>query len=258
VIPGFYRASKNLTGPDIVRLRLNRRAAARPDPVSGAAEERDTQVHDQLDGLVVNMELTLISIIQGVALYFLTDTSRQLLVSMQVAYWPYIIVGLVTIFLFWSRSLIHTFTVIRWPLEFGHNFLYIACTLIEAVMFTQLANLENWFLLGTVYALVVWFLFAFDLGMIRKRRDECHGSEKEYLCDMLERDQLLNVRVLMPGLALFHLAAYLLIHFRPATFVAGSWHLALGIAQLVGGIFYLTYVLGFYRRIAPMIVTWKA
>src|SRR5258708_29842578 len=31
-------------------------------------------------------------------------------------------------------------TVIRWPLEFGHNFLYIACALVEAFSFAQLGN----------------------------------------------------------------------------------------------------------------------
>jgi hypothetical protein len=240
----------------VIQRFYRRASSVATDPANG--EGGDVAVREQLDGLVVNMELTLISIIQGVALYFLTDTARGLLVNMQVAYWPYIVVGLATIFLFWSRSLIHTFTVIRWPLEFGHNFLYIACTLVEAAMFTQLANLENWFLLGTIYAMLVWFLFAFDLGMIYRRRAECRDTEREYLCELLERDQLLNVRVLMPALTIFHLAAYLAIRFYPALFIEHAWHLALGLAQLVGGVLYLAYVLWFYRRIAPMIVKWRA
>ena len=40
----------------------------------------------QLDGLVVNIELTLISIIQGVALSFLADNSREILVGLQLAF----------------------------------------------------------------------------------------------------------------------------------------------------------------------------
>src|SRR5690242_48613 len=79
-----------------------------------------TKLRDDLDGLVVNMELTLISIIQGVALYFLTESSRAPLLEGQFGVVPYVVVGLLIIFLFWSRSAIHTFTVIRWPLEFGH------------------------------------------------------------------------------------------------------------------------------------------
>src|SRR5205085_2795415 len=104
-----------------------------------------TKLRDDLDGLVVNMELTLISIIQGVALFFLTDSSRIPLLAGQFAVLPYVIVGLLIIFLFWSRSAIHTFTVIRWPLEFGHNFGYVACTLAEAILFTQMSNVTNWY-----------------------------------------------------------------------------------------------------------------
>ena len=40
----------------------------------------------QLDGLVVNIELTLISIIQGVAFSFLADNSRAVLVNLQLAF----------------------------------------------------------------------------------------------------------------------------------------------------------------------------
>ena len=42
----------------------------------------------QLDGLVVNIELTLISIIQGVALSFLADHAREVLVGFQLSFWP--------------------------------------------------------------------------------------------------------------------------------------------------------------------------
>ena len=86
----------------------------------------------ELDSVVVNIELTLVSIIQGVALYFLTDNARSLLSMQHASAFPYIAAGLCVIFIFWSRSVIHTLTLIRWPLEFGHNFFYIACALGEA------------------------------------------------------------------------------------------------------------------------------
>src|SRR5438046_2137975 len=81
----------------------------------------------ELDSTVVNIELTLVSIIQGVALYFLTENART---ALSLNNWPallYISAGLCVIFIFWSRSIIHTLTFIKWPLEFGHNFFYIAC-----------------------------------------------------------------------------------------------------------------------------------
>ena len=76
---------------------------------------------NELDAMVVNVELTLSSIVQGVALSFLADSARTVLTAGMASAWPYVITGLLIILLFWSRSLIHTLTLIRWPLEFGHN-----------------------------------------------------------------------------------------------------------------------------------------
>src|SRR5207237_10421784 len=81
----------------------------------------------ELDATVVNIELTLASIIQGVALYFLTENARA---SLSWQHWfavLYVAAGLCIIFIFWSRSVIHTLTLIKWRLQFGHNFFYIAC-----------------------------------------------------------------------------------------------------------------------------------
>ncbi len=113
-------------------------------------KEKSSSSQTHLDGLVVNIELTLISIIQGVAFSFLADNSSSVLVNRQFIFWPYAITGLLIILLFWSRSLIHTLTVIRWPLKFGHNFMYIACTLVETIAFTQLTNPLHWYAL-TLY-----------------------------------------------------------------------------------------------------------
>ncbi len=95
--------------------------------------------------MVVEIELTLCSIIQGVALYFLVDNARLVLSGGQSVAWPYVATGLLIILLFWSRSLIHTLTLIRWPLEFVHNFFYIACALLESLAFTRLADPFMWF-----------------------------------------------------------------------------------------------------------------
>ena len=159
---------------------------------------------EELDGLVGNMELTLMSIIQGVTLFFLTDSSRAPLLAGQLSFLPYIIVGLLIVLLFWSRSLIHTFTVIRWPLEFGHNYLYIACTLVEAILFTQLNNVRNWYLVGTFYSAVVWFLFIFDVRMIRQRLNESHGQAGKALFGIVLKEQYLHVRIGMPVVTGFY------------------------------------------------------
>lgn len=109
-----------------------------------------------LDAAVVNIELTLISIIQGLALGVLAAASVEPLVQLQWQAWPYVLTGLLVVLIFWSRALVHTLSFIGWPLEFGHTFVYFGATLLEAVALSQVAHPERWFALNTLYALAVW------------------------------------------------------------------------------------------------------
>ena len=113
----------------------------------------------ELDSVVINIELTLASIIQGVALFFLTDNARAIITMRHWGSFLYVAAGLCVIFIFWSRSIIHTLTLIRWPMEFGHNFFYIGCALGEAILFSRLDNPLAWFQLSATYAAAVWLLF---------------------------------------------------------------------------------------------------
>ena len=207
-----------------------------------------------LDGMVVNLELTLISIIQGVALYFLTDSSRALLMSMQFSAWPYILAGLLVILLWWSRAVIHTLTVIRWPIEFGHNFLYIASTLIEAVMFTQVGNPANWYWVGAAYGLLVWLLFVIDLRLIGRRMREPRGPAGTQLLSIIQREQRLQALLFMPVTVLFYLVAGRLINSQPQFFIDANGHLIFAALQLVGALSYITYIVLYFRRLSGLIL----
>ncbi len=215
--------------------------------MSSSAARRD------LDLMVINIELTLTSIIQGVALYFLTDNARVLLSENNAASWLYVVAGLVIILIFWSRSITHTLTLIRWPLEFGHNFLYFACALGEALLFTCLTNPPAWFALSAIFAAGVWFLFIYDLRMIGPREADRQSEATRRLCAMIERDQRLNIRLLVPALFAFNLLCFLGLEMRPAFFLARPGLAYLAAAQLVGLTAYLAYVVRFFRRLAPFI-----
>jgi len=130
----------------------------------------------ELDTVVINVELTLASIIQGVALFFLTDNARAVFTLRHWASFPYIAAGLCVIFIFWSRSIIHTLTLIRWPMEFGHNFFYIGCALGEAILFSRLDNPLAWFQLSATYAAAVWLLFIYDMRLIHARIAESRNE----------------------------------------------------------------------------------
>jgi hypothetical protein len=207
----------------------------------------------ELDAMVVNIELTLSSIVQGVALTFLIENTRSVLSVRDAAVWLYAFTGLCIILIFWSRSILHTLTLIRWPLEFGHNFLYIACTLAECLLFTCLDDPASWFELSTLYGIAVWILFAYDMRMTNVREPERASAASLRLCQAIERDSRLNIRVLMPLLVAFNIACVCCVRFRPGWFIGGHGHLWLIIGQLLGLGVYLRYVIRFFSRLAPTI-----
>ena len=212
--------------------------------------------------MVVEIELTLCSIIQGVALYFLVENARAVLSEGQVSAWPYVATGLIIILLFWSRSLLHTLTLIRWPLEFVHNFFYVACTLVEALAFTHLSEPFTWFVLTAVYAVIVWSLFVYDMRMVALRKRDSAGSVGTRLYGLVGTDQLLNIRFLIPLIFVFNVASALAIRLRPDFFIARGGHYLLIAAQGIGLIGYLIYVVRTYIRLQPLITQtreeWRA
>lgn len=203
--------------------------------------------------MVVEIELTLCSIIQGVALYFLVDNARQVLSMGHASAWPYVATGLVIILLFWSRSLIHTLTLIRWPLEFVHNFFYIACTLVEALAFTHLNDPFSWFVLTALYAVIVWSLFIYDMKIVALRKHDSAGPVGSRLYTRVGADQLLNIRFLIPLIFLSNVGSALAIHLRPDFFLARQGHYLLIALQGVGLLIYLAYVIRTYIHLAPLI-----
>lgn len=215
--------------------------------------KQSTRGRTELDQMIVEIELTLVSIIQGVALAVLIENARDITNVRQFTAWPYVLAGLLTIFVFWSRAVLHIITVIRWPLEFGHNFLYIGCALVEAISFGQVAKPENWFVFGAAFIAVGWLLFVYDLRLIRARQKDSAGVAADKLFAIVLRDQRINILLLLPIVFLLNLGCALAIHFRPELFLANDNHIWLVAAQLLGFACYLAYVVRFYGKLAPLI-----
>ena len=203
--------------------------------------------------MVVNIELTLVSIIQGVALSFLAENARLALVGRLWTAAPYVLTGLLVILLFWSRSIIHTLTLIRWPLEFGHNFFYITCTLAQVLALTRLADPFWWFVLSAVFSALVWGLFIYDMHMIRLREADSRTDDALRLYRIVSRDQRLNIWFLVPGILLFNIACAIAIHMHPGFFLMRNGHLILVGLQAAGLVIYLGYVIRAFMRITPLI-----
>ena len=171
----------------------------------------------------------------------------------QVAAWPYVVTGLLIILLFWSRSLIHTLTLIRWPLEFVHNFFYIACALVEALAFTRLADPFMWFVLTALFALIVWALFVYDLRIVKLREKDSAGPAGSQLYAMVRSDQWLNITIVIPGIFLFNAGCAVGIHARPEFFLQDNGHLILIALQAIGLLLYLVRVIRAFIKLVPLI-----
>jgi hypothetical protein len=206
-----------------------------------------------LDSVIVEIELTLVSIIQGVALTVLIESARDAVAQQHFIFWPYVLAGLFIIFIFWSRAVLHIITVIRWPLEFGHNFLYIACALVEALLFAQLARPASWFTFGAAFIAIGWALFVYDLRLIRARDRDSTGEASNRLCVLVKRDQWLNIAVLLPAVLLLNVACAMSIHAWPEFFLGHDGHVWLVALQLAGFAGYLWYLVKFYTKLAPFI-----
>jgi hypothetical protein len=161
----------------------------------------------QLDALIINIELTLTSIIQGVALSFLCENATAALIHGRIPDLPYIANGLLLILLFWSRSIGHTLTLIRWPLDFTHNFFYFGAAFLEAVTFGQIGNPVGWYGTLTGFSIVVWLLFILDQRLISRRTKDAGNQRLEQLMLAVRKDQNLNIYGLVPALIAFHAIA---------------------------------------------------
>jgi hypothetical protein len=221
-----------------------------------------SESRSELDAMIADIELTLVSIIQGVALAVLIESSRDAVAKLDWIMWPYVLSGLIIILVFWSRVVLHILTVIRWPLEFGHNFLYIACALVEAFSFAQLGNPARWFAFVAAFIAVGWFLFAYDLRLIRMRMRDGTGDVSNRLYAIVKRDQWLNLGLLLPAFFLVNVACAAVVHMRPEFFLDRNGHIWLIALQLMGFGGYLSYVVIFYTKLMPLIeqarAEWRA
>lgn len=212
----------------------------------------------QLDQTVVGIELTLISIIQGLALGVLAAGSVQPIVQLQWAAWPYVLTGLLVILIFWSRSLIHTLSFIGWPLEFGHTFGYFGATLIEAAALSQVGDPRAWFALNAAYAAAVWGLYAWDLRVVNAHAHDFSTPDERALLDDIVRDQRLNIRLMMPLAVAFQGLSWWLVHRYPAAMLDGHGHLLLIGLTLLFSLNYLHGGVRLLRRRQQWIVARNA
>lgn len=191
-----------------------------------------------LSALVITVEFILISVMIGVVLFPLMDNAKNLLRDLRVEYWLYIVSGLLFILYIWTEVVTHTLSFIGWPIEFGHNLLYIVFALFLAVQMNFLADPRGWFALTLANTLIAIVLVLYDRRVILRRGAGAQGSELAVFQLALERQNGL-VRM-VPLTLLSSVATLALIILFPGFFLEQAGHLILVVVQIFSIVFLLT------------------
>ena len=203
--------------------------------------------------MVVTIELTLLSVIQGTALYFLANSSYGPILSLDYAHWIYIAIGFIVLITFWSQALVHVLSFISWPLEFIHNFLYFAVIISEIVLFVSITDPVRWFAASTGFFFVSGLLYWADLRLLKSKETNFVGeSQKAFYMKNLH-DQMFSMTYLVPAGFSFSLIATALVWRYPQIFIAGNWHLLLGFLQFAFAVGALAYLLPKFKSTIKLI-----
>src|SRR5215208_1932039 len=105
-----------------------------------------TESNPELESLATGVELTLASVLQGIALAILVPKIVELITNGEVAKLPYIPASLLLMFMVWVMFIGHAISFITWPFDPLHNMLYFLIASSEAVLLFFLDQPVPWFL----------------------------------------------------------------------------------------------------------------
>ena len=187
----------------------------------------------------MDIELLLISVVQGLALATLAGNALGIFENLEFTYWLYIVSGFIFILAYWSQIIIYALTFTRWPFNVGHTFLYYLTALVEFMLFNYIRDPERWFLFSSLFMGVIATLYIYDLRLIAHRRQEfseSQGKTKLFL-HAFER-QKKELMIFVPLALGLNVVSYYLIKVAPDLFLKHSYHIYLIAAQALGSMFF--------------------
>jgi hypothetical protein len=191
-----------------------------------------------LGALVIAIEFTLISVMVGVILFPLMDYAMPLLRDLRVEYWLYILSGLLLILYLWTEVISHSLSFIGWPINIGHNLLYIVFAMILAIQMHFLADPRGWFALSLATAITASVLLYYDLRVIQERMAGASVSSAAlFQAAWDQQARLVKLAPFNIANALLDLGLVLLL---PEIFIERPGHLILVALQIAALLFFTT------------------
>ena len=196
----------------------------------------------RLDDFVLDVELVLISVVQAAALSTLAVAASPLLRAHRLETYAFVGSGLAFVLSFWSVSLIHAISFVRWPTDLVHYFFYFGLGLCECLTFMAMDRPRDWFGFMLVSFLVTWALYVYDYRLVLRQREAIRADGPRHaLYDHVVRRQRFEMGVLVPGGAAFSLVAWA---------VVGRWPSAVLPMALAQVALSLVFVVSFVRSFA--------
>ena len=203
----------------------------------------DVVVNSELEGLATSIELTLASVLQGIALAMLVPKIVELITSGAIAKLPYIPASLLLLFMVWVTFISHALSFITWPFDPLHNLLYFLIVTSEAVLLFFLDKPVQWFLSLLGFGLIFGFNFWYNQRLLMRSRSRYTSATARQLYEHIAAEQRSSLNF-MAGYCVIGLAGFAGLQLRPE----------LGLPQELGWV-----VTGFGAMVLPLVhVVWQA
>lgn len=211
----------------------------------GASEDVAASVapNSELENLATSVELTLASVLQGIALAILVPKIVDLITSGEVAKLPYIPASLLLLFMVWVAFIGHAISFITWPFDPLHNMMYFLIVSSEAVLLFFLDQPVQWFLSLLGFGLLMGFNCWYNQSLLRRTAPRYSTTAARRLYTHVMDEQRIGLQF-MAGYCLVGLVGFGALRLRPD----------LGLAQELGWV-----ITGLGAMVLPLIhVLWQA
>jgi hypothetical protein len=178
------------------------------------APEAEPAVDADLEGLATGIELTLASVLQGIALAILIPKIVDLIVGGEVAKLPYIPASLLLIFVVWVGFISHALSFITWPFDLLHNLLYFVVVASETVLLAFLDQPMPWFLALAGFGVVMGLNNWYNLRLLRRYQPRYTTQAARELYAHMAHDQQISLRF-MAGYVILGLLGFGALRLRP-------------------------------------------
>ncbi len=207
-------------------------------PDSASVRRARDQAGRQLSLFAVTIEFTLISVMVGVVIFPLMDYATPLLRELQIEFWLYILCGALIVIGAWTEVIVHTLSIVGWPLDMARNALYIAAAIIVAIQMHFLGDPRGWFAMSVPAGLIVVIILVYDLTLVEQKLRAANQPAATAIFNAVAKRQR---RATLQGAAyyVFILISFGLVVLFPSVFIEQRAHLILIALQTLGNAYIL-------------------